>query len=103
MRMMQRWPWQRRFTLKFSCLFMVSTHILEVGQALKSVVKISVFVYLPTKMEGSTPVYTYQLTEGITNDRHGMIIINNERIMKLSMEKRRYDEFRDLGGLEYSW
>ena len=65
------------------CLFMVSTHIIEVGQALKERCKNIRFVYLPTKMEGSTPVYTYQLTEGITNDRHGMIIINNERIIEI--------------------
>ena len=65
------------------CLFMISTHIIEVGQALKERCKNIRFVYLPTKMEGSTPVYTYQLTEGITNDRHGMIIINNERIIEI--------------------
>ena len=34
-------------------------------------------------MEGGKPVYTYQLTEGITNDRHGMIIINNEKIIDI--------------------
>ena len=34
-------------------------------------------------MEGSVPVYTYRLAEGITNDRHGMIIINNEKIIEI--------------------
>ncbi len=65
------------------CLFMISTHIIEVGQMLKERSRNIRFVYLPTRMEGSTPVYTYQLTEGITNDRHGMIIINNERIIEI--------------------
>lgn len=65
------------------CLFMISTHIIEVGQVLKERSKNIRFVYLPTRMEGSTPVYTYRLTEGITNDRHGMIIINNERIIEI--------------------
>lgn len=65
------------------CLFIVSTHIIEVGQVLKERCDNIRFVYLPTKMEGSVPVYTYQLAEGITNDRHGMIIINNERIIDI--------------------
>lgn len=65
------------------CLFMISTHIIEVGQVLKERCKNIRFVYLPTVMEGSVPKYTYQLTEGITNDRHGMIIINNERIIEI--------------------
>jgi putative mismatch repair-like protein len=65
------------------CLFLISTHIIEVGLVLKERCKNIRFVYLPTKMEGSKPVYTYRLAEGITNDRHGMIIINNERIIDI--------------------
>lgn len=65
------------------CLFLISTHIIEVGVVLKERCKNIRFVYLPTKMEGGKPVYTYQLTEGITNDRHGMIIINNEKIIDI--------------------
>lgn len=65
------------------CLFVISTHIIEVGQVLQECCDNIRFVYLPTKMEGSVPVYTYQLAEGITNDRHGMIIINNERIIEI--------------------
>jgi hypothetical protein len=34
-------------------------------------------------MNGHQPVYTYTLEEGITNDRHGMIIINNEGILNI--------------------
>jgi hypothetical protein len=34
-------------------------------------------------MEGNLPVYTYKLEQGITADRHGMIIINNERILEI--------------------
>ncbi len=66
-----------------NCMFMISTHIIEVGQVLKERCSNIKFVYLPTLMEGSTPVYTYRLTEGITNDRHGMIIINNEKIIEI--------------------
>ena len=39
--------------------------------------------YLPTKMNGNIPIYTYKLKEGITNDRHGMMIVNNEHIIEI--------------------
>ena len=66
-----------------NCLFLISTHIIEVGLVLKERCKNIRFVYLPTKMDGNKPVYTYRLAEGITNDRHGMIIIDNERIIDI--------------------
>ncbi len=64
------------------CLFIVSTHIIEVGDALKKHPNIR-FVYMPTIMEGSRPRYTYQLQDGITEDRQGMLIIRNEGILEL--------------------
>ena len=70
-----------------NCLFMISTHIIEVGQVLKERCSNIKFIYLPTLMEESTPVYTYRLATGITNDRHGMIIINNERILEIINEE----------------
>lgn len=65
------------------CTFIISTHIIEVGTTLKERCNNIRFVYLPTSMDGNKPVYTYHLTEGITNDRHGMIIINNEKIIDI--------------------
>lgn len=32
---------------------------------------------------GSKPVYTYTLAPGITDDRHGMMIVNNEHIIEI--------------------
>jgi DNA mismatch repair ATPase MutS len=64
------------------CLFIVSTHIIEVGEALKARPNIH-FVYMPTVMEGARPRYTYRLQEGITEDRQGMMIIRNEGILEL--------------------
>lgn len=64
------------------CLFIVSTHIIEVGEALKEHGNIHC-VYMPTVMEGSHPRYTYTLQEGITADRQGMMIIRNEGILEL--------------------
>jgi len=64
------------------CLFIVSTHIIEVGAALKSHPNIHC-VYMPTVMDGVHPRYTYKLEEGITADRQGMMIIQNEGILEL--------------------
>ncbi|AXY73709.1 DNA mismatch repair protein [Paraflavitalea soli] len=65
-----------------NCLFIVSTHIIEVGEALKAKKNIR-FTYMPTIMEGSVPQYTYRLQPGITEDRQGMLIIRNEGILEL--------------------
>jgi len=67
------------------CLFIVSTHIIEVGEALRNIENIQ-FVYMPTIMEGPHPRYTYRLRQGITEDRQGMMIIRNEGILELLKE-----------------
>lgn len=66
-----------------NCLFIISTHIIEVGDALRTQCDNLQFAYLPTVMEGMKPRYTYRLENGITSDRHGMMIIENERILEL--------------------
>lgn len=71
------------FAEKPNCMFVVSTHIIEAGEVLRERCSNINFVYLPTLMEGNQPVYTYKLAQGITADRHGMIIINNERILEI--------------------
>lgn len=67
---------------KKNCTFMVSTHIIEVGQELGKRCHNVIFEYLPTVMKGKMPTYTYKLEQGITSDKHGMIIINNEKILE---------------------
>jgi DNA mismatch repair ATPase MutS len=64
-----------------NCFFIISTHIIEVGEALKPHGDQIHFRYMPTVMAGAIPQYTYLLTEGITNDRQGMMIIENEGIV----------------------
>ena len=61
---------------------MVSTHIIEVGQELGKRCNNVTFEFLPTIMKGNFPTYTYKLEKGITSDKHGMIIINNEKIIE---------------------
>jgi DNA mismatch repair ATPase MutS len=73
----------KAFAEKRNCIFVVSTHIIEAGEVLRQDCSNINFVYLPTHMEGNRPLYTYKLEQGITADRHGMIIINNERILEI--------------------
>ena len=70
------------FAKKSTSLFVISTHIIEAGEVLQSTANIQ-FLYLPTRMNGTVPEYTYTLESGITNDRHGMIIIQNEGILNI--------------------
>ena len=105
------------------CIFIISTHIIEVGEALRARGEVGEaprmrgevgdgmrtggevgeaprtggevregrqaragkvrFAYLPTVMEGMIPRYPYKLEEGITADRHGMMIIENEGVLEL--------------------
>lgn len=70
------------FSEYHNCLFVISTHIIEVASALKEYPNIQ-FVYMPTIMEGVRPRYTYTLERGVTADRQGMIMIRNEGILEL--------------------
>jgi DNA mismatch repair protein MutS len=69
------------FAGKKDSMFIISSHIVEAGDALRQKPNIG-FHYLPTRMNETTPEYTYTLEEGITDDRHGMIIIRNEGILE---------------------
>ncbi|MBL1410583.1 MutS-related protein [Sphingobacterium faecale] len=71
------------FAKKTNCMFVVSTHIMEAGTILKEANLPIQFCYLPTEMEGMAPVYTYKLNAGITEDRHGMVIVENSGILDL--------------------
>lgn len=71
------------FAGKLNSVFVISTHIIEAGEILKERCANISFKYLPTRMNGTIPEYTYTLETGITDDRHGMIIINNEGILEL--------------------
>jgi len=66
-----------------NCIFIISTHIVEVGEAMRGNHDNLQFRFFPTYMEGSVPRYPYQLQEGISSDRHGMLIIGNEGILEI--------------------
>ncbi|MGN6416933.1 MAG: MutS-related protein [Pseudobacter sp.] len=69
------------FAAKKDSMFIISSHIVEAGERLQEAPSIG-FQYLPTRMNGNIPEYTYTLERGITADRHGMIIIRNEGILE---------------------
>ena len=71
------------FAKKRNSVFVISTHIIEAGDVLRERASNIIFKYLPTTMAGNIPQYTYTIESGITADRHGMIIINNEGILDI--------------------
>jgi Mismatch repair ATPase (MutS family) len=73
----------KAFAQHKNCSYIISTHIIEAGEKLMQECKNFKYVFFPTIMHGNIPRYTYQLTEGITADRHGMMIINNEHIIDI--------------------
>ena len=77
------------FAQKRNSVFIVSTHIIEAGEVLEKTCSNVRFVFLPTRMNGNTPVYTYRLEPGITADRHGMVIIHNEGILNILQKGRK--------------
>lgn len=79
------------FSLTKNSLFIISSHIVEAGEDLGKEASIS-FQYLPTRMNGHVPEYTYTLETGITDDRHGMIIIRNEGLLDILKNGRKKRE-----------
>ena len=71
------------FSENKNCSFIISTHITEAGEELREKCNNFKFVYLPTIMQKSIPRYTYKLADGISEDRHGMMIIRNEKIIEI--------------------
>ncbi len=64
------------------CLFVVSTHIVEVAHDLKNIRNIN-FRYMETLFDKNGPIYNYRLKEGITKERLGMWIVKNEGILEM--------------------
>jgi DNA mismatch repair ATPase MutS len=84
----------KAFSQHRNCFFIISTHIIEVGEALKVNAENIRFLYMPTVMKGTIPTYTYQLKEGITQDRQGMMIIENEGILELIQQTANVSKHR---------
>jgi DNA mismatch repair ATPase MutS len=67
-------------------VFILSTHLYEIGEALKRHSNIS-FNYFETKMIHDEFAFSYQLKEGISNDRLGYLILKKEGVVDM-LEKK---------------
>lgn len=63
-------------------LFILSTHLYEIGEALQSHSNIS-FKYFETIVEDEQLKFSYQLKDGISNDRLGYLILKREKVIEL--------------------
>ncbi len=63
-------------------LFILSTHLYEIGEELKQYQNIS-FEYFETTVNGDQLEFNYQLKEGISNDRLGYLILKKEKVVDL--------------------
>lgn len=63
-------------------LFILSTHLYEIGEALKTHPNIC-FKYFETAVEDEQLNFSYQLKEGISNDRLGYLILKREKVIDL--------------------
>lgn len=64
------------------CLFLVSTHIVEIAPELRNNPNIF-FTCFAATMEGGVPWYSYKLKEGVSDERAGMAILRNEGILDM--------------------
>lgn len=65
-----------------SSLFILSTHLYEIGEALKNYPNIN-FKYFETIVEDDKLSFNYNLKEGISNDRLGYLILKREKVIEL--------------------
>lgn len=78
----------KAFTKRPSSKFIISSHIIEAANDLKRKTEIE-FNYLPTRMKNNTPEYSYKIQNGVSSDRHGMLIIKNEGILDILKNGRK--------------
>ncbi|MBC7422941.1 MAG: DNA mismatch repair protein MutS, partial [Ferruginibacter sp.] len=63
-------------------LFILSTHLYEIGEGLKKHPNIS-FNYFETAIKNDQLLFSYQLKKGISNDRIGYLILKNEGVVDM--------------------
>jgi len=69
------------------CVFLVSTHIVEIAAGLQHNPKVF-FTCFAATMEGGVPWYSYKLKSGVSDERAGMVILRNEGILDMLDEVR---------------
>jgi DNA mismatch repair protein MutS len=63
-------------------LFILSTHLYEIGEELKTYPNIS-FRYFETNVKDEQLEFTYQLKEGVSEDRLGYVILKREKVVEM--------------------
>jgi DNA mismatch repair ATPase MutS len=63
-------------------LFILSTHLYEIGDELKQYPNIS-FRYFETIVKDDQLEFSYQLKEGVSNDRIGYVILKREKVVDM--------------------
>ncbi|MFT3825555.1 MAG: DNA mismatch repair protein MutS [Chitinophagaceae bacterium] len=63
-------------------LFILSTHLYEIGEELQQYPNIS-FRYFETTVQEDQLEFSYQLKEGISNDRLGYLILKREKVVEM--------------------
>ena len=63
-------------------LFILSTHLYEIGEELRQYPNIS-FKYFETTVTEDQLSFSYQLKEGISNDRIGYVILRREKVVEM--------------------
>lgn len=63
-------------------LFMLSSHLLELGQNLQSENNVR-FLYFDSLVKNGKPEFNYQLKTGLSDERLGMLILENEGVFDL--------------------
>lgn len=63
-------------------LFILSTHLYEIGDELKAFPNIS-FKYFETNVDDEQLRFSYQLKDGVSNDRLGYVILKREKVVEL--------------------
>ena len=63
-------------------LFILSTHLYEIGEELKKYPNIA-FRYFETNVMDDQLEFSYQLREGISNDRIGYVILRREKVVEM--------------------
>lgn len=65
-----------------NCVFIISTHIVELAEELKHLQNIS-FKCFNAGFQCDNPHFTYKLMDGITTERLGMYILKNEGVVEI--------------------
>jgi DNA mismatch repair ATPase MutS len=63
-------------------LFILSTHLYEIGEGLRQYSNIR-FDYFETRIESGQLIFSYNLKEGISNDRLGYLILQREGVIRM--------------------